>query len=326
MEMKTYIRESVKLSLFIFFLLFLSGRLGLLLHEFAGHALSWQLLGGKITDFKLFLFGGGWVYYGWTPKTDSLSYLSMLYVQISGIVVELAVGSIFAFIAILLKTTRLAKALFSAASSVFLVHGLFYLVICTYYGCGDGGILFDILSGNVRHGFLIITSCLTVVGAFIVSFTFSPVMNSWVVDCHSKKKFFLIILSVVLAGLLHGSLTVAEKFLVNDRVYDEIQTSMNDRLKQEELTEFIEQYDEKHGREADQEEIDAFKDELAKKYKQFQIEAPLLFAVFVAFLAGFLLSWNRNYSESNPIKWKDNCILGSVSALTVVLLMSLNAL
>lgn len=323
--MNKAIRKIVDLSLFMLFLLFLSGRIGLLLHEFAGHALAWQLLGGTITEFHLFLFGGGRVHYGWTPDTSNLSDLSVLYVHLSGIVTELAVGSALAFFAIFFRTTRLVNAWLAVASSVLLVHGLFYLVTCAYYGSGDGRILFDMFNENGRHGFVILTSCLTVGVAFFVSFTFSPVLRSWVDDYRSKNSFFLIILSIVAAVLLHGTLTVAEQILVKDQVYHEIKTSVNDRLKKDELSERLETYAEEHGREAGQEEVNLIAGELEKKYRQFPIQVPLYLSVLIAFLSGFLLSGNRNDSEPNCIKPKDNWILGSVSAVMVVLIGALNS-
>lgn len=324
MEMKNFIKESVKLSLFMFFLLFLSGRIGLLLHEFAGHALSWRLLGGRIPEFNLFLFGGGWIQYGRTPLTNDLSYLSALYVQLSGIATELVVGAILAFFAISFRTTRLVKAWLSAASSLLLVHGLFYLVICTYYGSGDGRIIFDTFHGNIRIGFLILTSCLTIGTAFFVSFIFSPGVKRWVVDSHSINSHFLIILSTAAAVLLHGTLTATEHILVKDRIYAEIKTSVNDRLKEDELSEYLEKFANEHGREANQEEVKAIADELEKKYRQFPIQVPLVFSVLAAFSAGFFLSGSRKYRESNQIKWKDNWILGSVSVIMVALIVVLN--
>ena len=326
MEMKNFISESIKLSIFMFFLLFLSGRFGLLLHEFAGHTLSWQLLGGKITDFYLFLFGGGWVHYGWTPKTDNLSDLSFVFVHLSGIAVELVVGVILAFPAVFFRTTRIVKAWLSVASSILLVHGLYYLVICFYYGSGDGRIIFDTIHGNVRHAFLIFTSFLTIGVAFFVSFTFSPEVKSWVPDRHSKNGFFLIIISTTIAILFHGMLTVSEQILVKDSAYNEIKTSVNDRLKGNELSEFLDKYAKEHGKEADQELVKVIADELEKKYRQFPIRALLGFLILVALGAGFIVSGNRKYCESSKITCKDNWILGSVSALIGAIIVALNSL
>lgn len=46
--MNSFIKQNIRFSLFFFFLLFLSGRIGLFLYEFAGHAFSWRLIGGRM--------------------------------------------------------------------------------------------------------------------------------------------------------------------------------------------------------------------------------------------------------------------------------------
>jgi DNA-directed RNA polymerase specialized sigma subunit len=75
--------------------------------------------------------------------------------------------------------------------------------------------------------------------------------------------------------MLHGTLAVSERNLAKDRIYVKNKTSVNGRLKADELTSFIEKYTEEHGRKPDREEINAFADELEKKYEQFPIEVPL---------------------------------------------------
>ena len=322
--MKDFIQENLKLSLFLFFLLFLSGRIGLLIHEFAGHALSWQLLGGKLESFKLFLFGGGRVHFGWTAKVDTLRPVSFLFVKLSGVISEFLIGSLLAFMAIAFKTNRLTNALLSVTSGVLIVHSFFYLLIGAYDGSGDGGIIFNTLHGNARHAFLIVTFLFTVGGAFLVSFLFSPVVKSWTKNSHSKHPLFLIVLSVSVAVILHGTLTVVEQTMFKDSVYAEMKTSANDRLMEKSLSEFIETFAEKHGRTATPEEIDAARKELEMKYRQFNLEIPAGVAVFVAFLAGYLLSGNRKHNGSNPVTWKDNYILGSASLITAALIVTLN--
>lgn len=124
--MMSFLKQSIKLTLFFFFLLFLSGRIGLFLHEFAGHALFWRLVGGKLAGFSLFIFGGGWVHYGDTPSIVNLSVSSQLFVDLSGIAVEMATGLLLAMLSIFSKTNRSISGLFAATSSVLIVHSLFY--------------------------------------------------------------------------------------------------------------------------------------------------------------------------------------------------------
>ena len=322
--MKNFLRENIRLSLFFFLLLFLSGRIGLLLHEFAGHALIWRFLGGELTEFKLFMFGGGRVHYGWTSATQNLSVFSTAILQLSGIVVELIAGCLFAVLAILSAASRAAKALFSAASSLLIVHALFYLLICTYYGYGDGEFLFDTFKGNYRHGFLFLSFCLTVGAAFFVSYAFSPFTRSWVVDFANKKRDVLIVFAAMAAVLLHGALAVGEQIVVKDHVYAEIKTSKNVRLMEKEFREFIAAYTEKHGRGPDPKEAAVVADKLKQKYRQFPIEIPLGLAVLIALMAGFFFSGTKEYDGPNSVRWKDNYVLGSVSALTALIIMVLN--
>jgi uncharacterized integral membrane protein len=323
---KEVLRQHFKLSLFFFLLLFLAGRIGLFLHEFAGHALFWRLIGGRLTEFSLFVFGGGWVHYGWTPSTADASVFSLRLVELSGLTVELVAGVLLAVFAIIWNTNRSIRGLFAAASSVLIVHSLFYLVISTYYGCGDGRGLFAVLQGGIRQAFLFLTFCLTVAGAFLVSYAFSPAVRSWGGDCSSKKRVLVIVVCAFAAALLHGTLTIGEQIVVKDEVYAEIKTPENVRLKEEELSEYISAYTEEHGREPDQKNVGVVENELEQKYWQFPIEIPLGIAVLAAFIGGFFLPGRRDHDEPSPVAWKDIALLGCFSVSTVVLILVLNRL
>jgi hypothetical protein len=322
--MNSFIKQNIRFSLFFFFLLFLSGRIGLFLHEFAGHAFSWRLIGGKLTEYSLFVFGGGWVTYGWTPSTANASRLSLLFVELSGMAVELLSGAFLAVLAIFWNIPRFIRALFAAASSVLIVHSLFYLVMCTYYGSGDGAVLFTVLRGGVRQAFLFFTFGLTVAGAFLVSYAFSPALRSWTLDGSSKKHAPVIVLCAFAAALLHGLLTVGEQIVAKDKVYARIKTSENVRLKEEELSRFIADYWEKHGRIPGRERTVVVENELEQKYRQFPIEIPLGIAAAAAFIAGFFFPGRRDCTEPDPVVWKDIGLLGGFAVLAVALILIVN--
>lgn len=318
------IKQLLKLSLLFFFLLFLAGRIGLLLHEFGGHALSWRMLGGGITDYTLFLFGGGRVH-GWAPATAGASALSALFVQLSGIAVELAVGIPLALLALFRGTHPFIKTLFAATSGVLIVHSLFYLVICAYYGSGDGALLFTLLQGSVRKFFLVLAFSLTILGAFLVSYAFSPATRNWVISHSRKQRSALIISGVLGAVLLHGVLTVGERVILKDRTYAELKMPVNIRLMHEESAEFIATYTRAHGREPSKEQIAAFRMALEEKYRQFPMEIPLGMAVLAAFAAGFFLSMRRD-DDCNPAGWKDVGLSGALSVSVAVFILILNRL
>jgi hypothetical protein len=314
--------------LLYFLLLFLAGRIGMLLHEFGGHALAWRLLGGRVIAFKLFVFGGGWVYGRWPLTVADSSLLSMLIVQLSGIAVELIVGMPLALLAVSRITRRTTRRLAVATSSVLIVHAFFYLVLCAYYGSGDGATLFHIVHGRIRAAFLITTAGLTISAAFMVSYLFSPVMRTWVTGCRRQQGLALIVLGVFSAALLHAILTAGESIIVKDRIYAEIKTPVNVCLKEKALSAFLSVYRQKHGKEPSRDRIDAVRTDLEAKYGQFPIEIPLGAAVLSAFIAGFFLSGRRDHAERgpDPIVWKEIGWLGGLSALEVALILFLNRL
>lgn len=319
--------QYAKFTLVCFFLLFLAGRIGMLLHEFGGHALAWRLLGGKVVDFKLFVFGGGWLY-GHRPlaAADS-SALSLLMVQLSGIAVELIVGTPLALLAVSRITLRTTRRLAAATSGVLIVHAFFYLVLCAYYGSGDGAALSRILQhGRIREAFLVATVGLTIWAAFMVSYLFSPAIRSWAGGCRRRRGLALIVLGVFSAASLHAVLTAGERIVMKDRTYAEIKTPVNVRLKEKVLAGLVSNYRKRYGREPDQDRIATERAALEAEYGQFPIQIPLAAAVLTALTAGFFFSKRNNHTEGDPITWKDVGWLGGLSAFAVVLILFLNRL
>ncbi|OQY57645.1 MAG: hypothetical protein B6245_15965 [Desulfobacteraceae bacterium 4572_88] len=143
-----FLRQHIRLSLFFFFLLFLSGGLG---------------------GFRLFVFGGGWVCFAPLPAGTNPSFFSRLLVELGGIAVELLIGILLVLMLRFVTASRSVRGLMAATSAVLIVHSLFYLFIGTYYGAGDGHTLFYVLPEGVRQAFLSLIFALTAGGAFFVS-------------------------------------------------------------------------------------------------------------------------------------------------------------
>ena len=321
-----HLNKVIKLSLFFFFLLFLAGRIGLFLHEFAGHALAWCLMGGKLSGFRLFLFGGGRVQYSYTHNLSNLSVMQELTVQLSGIAVELAVGIILTIMAVFWIITRQIRALLVSAASVLIVHALFYLTVSTYYGSGDGHLVFTILQGGVRQTFLFLTFGMTLAAAFLISYQFSPMIKSWLESDSPKQKTWMIMIGACIAVLLHGMLTMGERIVVNDTVYASVKTSENERLKKAALSKYIADYMEKYGAQPDNEQIQNLKKELKQKYWQYPLDIFLGIGIVIASLFGYFKSQHNEYQDSKPIIWKDIFSLGSASILVAGLILILNRL
>ena len=136
----------------------------------------------------------------------------------------------------------------------------------------------------------------------------------------------MIVLCAFAAILLHGTITVGEQILIKDKIYIELKTSENARLKKKELLEFIADYTEKHGIEPNPKHVAVVKNELEQKYRQFPIEIPLGIAIIAAFIAGFFLSRRRNGDEPSPVVWKDIALLSCFSVMAAALILILNRL
>ena len=319
-----YHQHVIKLWLFFFFLLFLSGRIGLFLHEFAGHALTWHLIGGNLSGFSLFIFGGGRVQFAHMESPFNLSVTQQLVVQLSGIAVELFIGIILAFVAFLLIKRQDMKALLASAAGVLVVHSLHYLTIGTYYGLGDGRLLSKILPEDYRLIFLFLTFGLTIAAAFLISYFFSAMLKNWVIDCSPKQRNVVIIICAFLATALHGIFTVGERIVVNDKVYAEIKTSENDRLKEVALSRLIADYIKEYGKQPDPEQMRNFEKALNKKYWQFPFDILLGLGIASATFIGYFKSRRHEYEDSSPITWHTISRLGCSAILVIGLILILN--
>src|SRR6188768_3869628 len=106
-------------------------RLGLVLHEWAGHGGVAAACGGTIGQVRLFWFGGGWIHYD-LPKDASLA--AHVASTMGGIGIELVLGMIL-WIALARRTSLLAKLVRACAAAV-VIHAAWYLSVGTYHGFG----------------------------------------------------------------------------------------------------------------------------------------------------------------------------------------------
>lgn len=131
-------------------------RVGLIVHEWAGHGGAAIACGGTITGVRLFWFAGGWVRYrvpGMTPGED-------LAIALGGIAVESAMALVLwlvPWLALRRRSVRgsgLGARLLRTAGAALLVHAMFYLATGTYHGYGDGRVVRE-LAGDGRFAIAI---------------------------------------------------------------------------------------------------------------------------------------------------------------------------
>src|SRR5688572_18166469 len=123
----------VWLSILLALIALITSRVTLVVHEFIAHGGAVVALGSTVDDFRLFLFGGGWVSFHRSP---AYSVGESLAISVAGIALELVVGGALIAIAARLRRGSPARALAIAFGSIDIVHALYYLAAGTHHGFG----------------------------------------------------------------------------------------------------------------------------------------------------------------------------------------------
>jgi len=324
--MKGDLKQSAKTAVFLFLLLFVSSRIGLFLHEFVGHALCWTLLGGEIAGFKLFMFGGGWVRYVPGIGSGGLSEASVLLTDLAGLGIELLTGIGLYLVARYHRSGKVVRGLILSASTVLVVHSLWHLVIHTYYGSGDGRVLFHVLTGAMRDIFLWSVSGAAVIGAFFLSYTFSPEIRSWSIAVSGKRTAAVVLSGAIAAALAYGLLYLGEQALATDAFYAETNIPENIRLKEKERQFTYDAYQDRHGRAPDTEAREAIGRDLNRKYDHVPIGFPFGAMIAAALAAGFFRSRVTHRAiPPSTLMWHDIAALGLLSGGTAAMILLLNS-
>lgn len=203
---------ALRLCLALFLLGLTTSRVGLVLHELAGHGGAAAAAGCRLTELRLFLFGGGYVGY----DCARLTLAPELAIDLGGIALELVVGGL----AIAL-TWRRAGALASClalAGWLFVLHALFYLVTGVHYGAGDGRTLHGLL-GAGRGALVAIGSAGLVAGSFVAATQLAGRTAPWLAASRWGMRAATLAGAALVATALHGGLMRAEQRILADAVY-----------------------------------------------------------------------------------------------------------
>lgn len=316
-----------KYALFFFFLLFLAGRFGLIVHEFLGHGLAATLLAGGVTSFRLFPFGGGMI--GWRyPETDGFAeaLTPHLLIHLGGIAAELAVGLILLSAVRFRRFNSVLAGLGMATSALLIIHGLFYLATGVFHGGGDGRLLFQRLDREARLLLLFFAVLSVPVSAFFLSLCLSPALKARLPEGASPAEGArLLLLSGILAILLHAALTSGERRLAEDARYTFIKAPQHRVLAQKALERAIDLYTARHGRPPDERLFGRMKARLRRKYRKLPIEIPLSLAVGVALMLGYAFSPKGRAMRDKCVAWEEVRMLALASGLAVVVILALNS-
>jgi hypothetical protein len=203
-----------RLTLLLFLLGLVASRVGVVLHELAGHFGVARLFGCSLTELRLFLFGGGFVDYACPPLAPAQS----LATELGGIGVQAGVGVALAILAWRRKRRDFAGLALASMAALFVLHGLWYLVTGVHYGVGDGRTL-HLSLGPARVAPVAIGSALLVLLCFAATRSLARRLAPWLPDASPARRIGVLVASIALATALHAGAFAAEQRVLADATY-----------------------------------------------------------------------------------------------------------
>jgi hypothetical protein len=256
-----------------------ASRVGLVLHEVLGHGAVAAALGCRISELRLFLFGGGYVNY----TCAALPLGAELAIDLGGIALEIALGTALLWIA---RGRRGVPGLFAAAIGLlFVLHALFYLATGVHYGVGDGRALHRLL-GPARVALVIATSLALVAASFVAGRRLGARVGAWVAAPRCATRIAIVAGAALAAAAVHGALMRAEQRWLADPVYAASFQPEHERQVAEEMRRFEEQPLAPDQRLAQQRILEA-------QHAPFPLRPVLGIAIGLAALAGVAASTAR---------------------------------
>ncbi len=193
-------------------------RLGLVLHEVAGHGGVVLALGGDITDVRLYAFAGGWLTHDFAFQRP----WEGVAVALGGIAVQLVLG-LAAWLA-LARRSSLAALVVRGCGLALVIHGAWYLATGTWHGYGDGRRLHAVL-GDDRWLVAVPAAAIMVAFTFLGARAVLGPLAASIVGTHTRRVVGTI-LAIAVGGGLQVGLAVAElRVRAEDRYSAGMQTA-----------------------------------------------------------------------------------------------------
>jgi len=206
----------LRLCALLFLLGLTASRVGVVLHELAGHYGVAHAFGCSLTELRLFLFGGGFVDYACPP----LAPAAQLATELGGIGVQAGIGAALVLLARRLVRGTWPRLVVASIGALFVLHGLFYLVTGVHYGVGDGRSL-HILLGAARGAPVAAGSGLLVLGCFVAARGLAGLLAPWLPRAGAAARAAFALAAIAVAAALHGAAFLAEQRVLADATYAE---------------------------------------------------------------------------------------------------------
>jgi hypothetical protein len=305
-------RGWLRLSLVFSIAGLLASRIGLLVHEFIGHGGMAYALGGKVPEWRLFLFGGGWIRYNRNPWYSTGQEIA---IALAGCGSEL----IFAALVWLVSTRveGVPRAMARIVAMLLCAHVCVYISTGTHYGYGDGTKLHELLSPLLRH--VLVVGLSLVMAGLAYALAKQALLLAALLELGSGlRRIALATAAVMVATIVHGSLYYGERAIIDpDQTYEAMMQREVERRAATYAALLAKQERNAGQTWTVQQEVKA-KEAYVEKHEPWPLR-PLL--VLLGALASALACWRFRRTESEKlIAWRMSVIRGPSIALALTFL------
>jgi len=295
----------------------LASRLTLVLHEFVGHGGLATAIGCRITTYRLFIFGGGWIRYS-RPEPFSLG--EAVLVSMGGVSVELLFGTACLLWGRRQSARPLVRLVAVCVGVIDLLHAGYYIVVATHYRFGDGRSLSIALGPWLRVLTVVGTLALLVLAYFLARELMRAAAPFYRASSQSRR-IAVVLTAATFAALAHGSLMLVEQRLASDQTYARIMKHQSERRVDAELAK-LQARRRAEGREPTRDELHRARETLRRQFRPW----PLRPVVIVGLLAAVLLgAYRTKTATQGPPKRPVALGLWVVWAASIALVWALSA-
>jgi hypothetical protein len=294
-------------------------RISLVLHEFVGHGGPAVLLGGTISDYRLYLFAGGRIHY---HRAEPYSYFERLFISTGGIAVEMVVAAAAVWLARRCKRGSLLQVGLLAYATGNAVHAVYYLAVGIHYEIADGAMLHRMLgSGSARLAvvvpLVVVTGVVAFVGARAVFSRMLPQLAG------IARPRLVLAAAVVVALGTHAALTAASLRIEDDRTYAQLMRSKAERKAALEAARVRAEMV-RRGQAIDRIRIARARQATLAREQPWPLR-PVLFAIIA--LAAVAGGWRTREISPQPARWdwRSVAALAGITAISVALVWLLRA-
>lgn len=292
-------------SLFLFLLLYLCGRITLLIHEFMGHALVVTYLGHQIHLVTFQYFGDAWINYHYTSLFQQGHETAIL---AAGVLSEI-VAALLILLVSRLTRSQYIQFLLTFLAAILIIHALHYSIMGLYFQYGDGR-YFNQIWGEDLSKWLAV-SLLAPLACFCFFFSREYALSLMSLF-HCKPVLYLGISSLI-AIAFHLLLALGEQNLKASTIHQKIFTPQY-------ISEIQQELKEKEPLQLSEHK----KQEIILKHTPFDLKWVLYPLMLSSMLAGYLFSKEPPFRLSHDKLYLKQ--LGLTCACTLMALVSINAI